>query len=418
MSSRQLALLLLWVNLASFLWFNILLVMQVAQLEEESRGLFSPIRGSVVEGGGGSSSSYDNDDVGGSDDNGDDDMGRSESHHYETRSYKSKTRNNHHRQSSPWDSLARVRTQRKPQLKAKLGDDFISPVANIATACVVKNIETGKCSMTLCHNDNQNNETLAFAHGPILRDNSIRGTTMMVSGKAHSGSGCALSHKHRFLYIHVLKSGGMTMKAFLKKALCGGSTQMPCVSGTNVLQIVDCGTALSHYPEYFVFSFVRNPYSRLYSGYSMATMYGKEEVGSNDLQRRREEKVVSFRDFALQPRVRQHVSQVSTSHYVPQSAFLYDKNSCPVFDYIGRLEHFQEDLLEILKLIGSRELLDAFHNGTLLQYEQSTAYGSRNLQHGANSLSRVYKDEQVRDAVAHEFASDFELFGYDAQVLP
>lgn len=229
---------------------------------------------------------------------------------------------------------------------------------------------------------------------------------MVLSGRAAAGSGCALSHKYTFVYVHVLKSGGMTIKAFLKRALCG-TTQMPCPTG--LLEIVDCAAALRQHQDYFVFSFVRNPFARLFSGYSMAIMYGKEENATFP-----EHPQFSFEDFALEQKTR-FKSHVSETHYAPQFVFLFDKKNCPVFDYVGRLENFDEDLNRILTLIGSPELEHALRNGTL-QHEQSTAYGSRSLQR--QSLAQAYSNEQVMRAVAWEYARDFQLFGYNATTVP
>ena len=175
---------------------------------------------------------------------------------------------------------------------------------------------------------------------------------MVLSGRAHAGSGCAVSHKYKFTYVHVLKSGGMTVKAFLKRALCG-TTQMPCPKGRDVLEILDCAAALYQHADYFVFSFVRNPYSRLYSGYSMAMLYDKNENASLLPQ-------VSFEDFVVKRETRSALSRVSETHYAPQSAFLFDRTHCPVFDFVGRLERFHEDLETVLSVIGSPELHHAF----------------------------------------------------------
>lgn len=297
----------------------------------------------------------------------------------------------------------------------KLPPNFTSPVAHIASTCAFKNTTSNTCSISHCPDRNVSATDGALYYEPfgaVLRDNTIRGTPMVVSGEAQSGSGCALSRRHGFIYIHVLKSGGMTVKAFLKRALCGGRTQMPCATGRDVLEIVNCGAALQQYPEYFVFSFVRNPYSRLYSGYSMAIMYDRRQ------QKEKAPPVLSFPDFALHKNIRAQASPVSASHYIPQSIFLFDGSDCPVFDFLGRLEHFEKDLVEILKIIDSRELIHAllFENGTL-QHEESTAYGSRNLllQGG---LKGVYANEEVKLAVAREYERDFRLFGYNVTTIP
>ena len=81
-----------------------------------------------------------------------------------------------------------------------------------------------------------------------------RGKCTKILGSAHAGSECALSEKYKFLYIHVLKSAGMSVKTFLKNALCG-TTAIPCPRGDDVLEIVDCSWAVmmhSSSDNYFI----------------------------------------------------------------------------------------------------------------------------------------------------------------------
>jgi len=417
MNARRLSILLFWAILASILWFNIVLVLEVASLEEESnaRELFS-IRGGASYSPPIKENQSDDDDHEANDDeddDDDDDGDYSPSNDNEEEDDETPTDDdeesingyNSNQRQPLWLFMAKKRTRQRHVI-AELPENFTSPVADIATACASKNPDTGVCSITPCHN----NTTTAphFTDGALLRDNNIRGTPMILSGKARAGSGCAVSRKHKFIYIHVLKSGGMTLKAFFKKALCDGSTEMPCQNGRDMLDIVDCRAALQQYPDFFVFSFVRNPYARLYSGYSMATLYGNE-----DAQQEQHSSQISFEQFALRPRIRDSMSPVSASHYVPQSVFLMDRHECPVYDFVGRLEHLEEDLLQVLHLIGAPELLQAFQKG-MLQHEQSTAYGSRMHQ----DLQQAYANDQVKKAVMHEYARDFESFGYDKMTVP
>lgn len=444
MTAKRLSFLLLWAIFGSILCLNLVLVSQLQN--DEKRGLFSlndssttPTQNtlgvknrhsSIVneaehEDGGSddaeSTDSGDNDDDDSADDN--DDQATVE---YDNTSLQHEE-GDHKKRIPVWSRhgfsaglqhrLGQRNDASNPSTITKLPPNFTSPVAHVAVStCAFKNTTSNTCSISHCPDRNGTATDGALYHEPfgaVLRDNTIRGTPMAVSGEAQSGSGCALSRRHGFIYIHVLKSGGMTVKAFLKRALCGGRTQMPCATGRDVLEIVNCGSALQQYPEYFVFSFVRNPYSRLYSGYSMAILYDRRQ------QKEKAAPVVlaSFPDFALHKNIRALASPVSASHYIPQSMFLFDGNDCPVFDFLGRLEHFEKDFIEILKIIDSRELIHAFENGTL-QHEESTAYGSRNLLLLQGGLKGAYANAEVKLAVAREYERDFRLFGYNVTTIP
>jgi hypothetical protein len=175
--------------------------------------------------------------------------------------------------------------------------DVYSPDSDRCLEVVgVKNII---CRLNPCHTRRKANQRLqrgfAVKYPDTFRlsDNSL---PMQIAGSAGSGSGCALSHKYRFLFIHNLKVGGTTTKSFLRKALCpapnDGASRRPktyavhrhgqgprmrtlrkpifqCTAGNETLQIVNCidGLRIAKEKSFFIWSFVRNPFSRLYSGY-------------------------------------------------------------------------------------------------------------------------------------------------------
>lgn len=179
--------------------------------------------------------------------------------------------------------------------------DHLAPIKDQSNVCAVKTDNTG--AIEWCDLDDTSLEERKYKGGFIHRDDAVRGAVMRVSGSAIAGSGCAMSTKYKFIYIHVLKSGGISLKGFLKDALCGTEDNSPpflfgsrawfsCKAGRNILQVVDCTQAIRQHPDYFVWSFIRNPYSRFYSGYAMAAGYERNP---------NEEPKFSFEDFALHP---------------------------------------------------------------------------------------------------------------------
>jgi hypothetical protein len=140
----------------------------------------------------------------------------------------------------------------------------------------------------------------------------------------------------------------------------------------------------------------------------------------------------AFRDFALASQLdRQKMSRTHSAHYLPQSKFLSDKNGCPIFDYVGRLEFYEEDLLRSIQLIEER-----YHSGNTdseplpptplmvhyrnrlgadgrIQAVNGTSFGKRrqdrNIDDGTAS---AYADRDVVDKVVREYRTDFNLFGY------
>lgn len=245
-------------------------------------------------------------------------------------------------------------------------------------------------------------------YGFVKHDGNSRGSAMMISGSAVAGSGCAISHKYKFVYIHVLKSGGMTIKGFLKNALCD-STAMPCEHGRDKLEIINCNRAVSQHPDYFVWSFVRNPFARMYSGFAMA-----------DSMRRKGRGHLPFQNFVRHPGLRSNWTLTARGHFAPQFKFLFDANQCPVFDFLGRLERFNEDMQVVLDQIKSPELQRYFdrHKEHGIR-DESTAFGQRKKMADHNGvLQKAYHAADLVELVAEEYATDFNLLRYDNSTVP
>jgi Sulfotransferase family len=200
------------------------------------------------------------------------------------------------RTSSPWSP-----TQKKPVKPLSMGEIAITGRKHFDTQgrpviCVERNVTTSRCQLHPCQHTMTNpTDEYGFI---VHQHNNTRGRRMAISGSAVSGSGCAISHTYKFVYIHVLKSGGMTVKTFLKRGLCG------MAASCEALKIVNCAKAIIDYPDYFSFSFVRNPFDRMYSAYSMAeSMKGQSNFQWN------------FQDFVLMNKTlrRRFTSYIETS---------------------------------------------------------------------------------------------------------
>ena len=311
---------------------------------------------------------------------------------------------------------------------------------------------------------------------------------MQVDGKANAGSGCAISHKYKFFFIHNLKVGGMTAKSFLKRALCRGGDPgnhtFKCSAGDDVLKIVDCksGLGLAKKQSYFVFSFVRNPYSRLFSGFAMAEGMANQRnekkkmeadnlknstfldeatrrknyavnstrhvAGSNAMSKQRKRIAnrkskyyppFSFRDFVMaSQQQRGRFSPTSRSHYLPQAMFLTDSNGCPVFDYVGKIEYYEDELHRIIYEIDRRyrashdvnEYDSISSNPLMVEYERSVKVNSGRInasrgtsfsakkkkKRGNYNMESAYSEVAVAEKVYNEFKVDFDLFGYSDDV--
>ena len=284
-----------------------------------------------------------------------------------------------------------------------------------------------------------------------------------VGGGKKWDSGCAVSHKYKFIYIHVLKSGGSAIKTFIRRSFCG-EEDPECESiDPQIIKPEKCRTILNAYPKYFVFSFVRNPFSRIYSMYSMTAGYppvkrkvrneknvisklliqghpleeGKDEFlkprqdlphydrpgGLKDLRNggRHLQEIVdtyNFTDFVMNPSERKFHTSMSASHYIQQTSFLFDKHNCPSFDFLGRVEYFDQDMKVILDHLKVPEMNEYFKTSGNTVKPVNT-WGSNNKKNSlGGDLRNIYKSQDVVDRVVHTYENDFRLLGYNTSTIP
>ena len=217
-----------------------------------------------------------------------------------------------------------------------------------------------RCEMYSCINKNgvfvetDSPDSSGYAGKFVHRDKDVTKEQMKRPGGKNWASGCVISRKYKFIYIHVLKSGGSATKEFIRNSLCGEDDKDCLRVNYYVVGTLGCKRAISEHADYFTFSFVRNPFSRIFSMYSMMDGFPihpdmKGKVTDS----------LPFKDFvSMNPRERKKYTKMHHSHYYNQTDFIFSKGSCPVFDFLGRVEHFDQDMRTILLHLNATEMLD------------------------------------------------------------
>lgn len=67
-----------------------------------------------------------------------------------------------------------------------------------------------------------------------------------------------------------------------------------------------------------------------------------------------------FSDFVLKPARRDLHTTMWPGHYDPQTDFIFPEegSQCPTFDFLGRLDHFDEDMRRVLNYLNATKMLD------------------------------------------------------------
>ena len=206
-----------------------------------------------------------------------------------------------------------------------------------------------------------------------------------------------VSHEARALFVHVQKTGGSTLQTVLLERLPGAEP----VTGLPGAKHAHLGAALRAHPElaaYWTFGFVRNPWARLWSWWSMIDRrkdqrdeghaWATRRVANNPFWSGVIEELPDFEAFVMEGperfgRLRK-----------PQLAYLEagDRRA----DFIGRTETFSDDLAQVCERLG---------------VEPPPAEPRRNA--GPSGSYRDHYTPAMRDRVAGLFRADLDAFGYE-----
>lgn len=207
-----------------------------------------------------------------------------------------------------------------------------------------------------------------------------------------------VSRTHRLVFIHVQKTGGMTVDALLRRTV-------PDVEHLSVGRWGRHGTMRSlvrkrpELADFFFFGFVRNPWSRMYSWHSMIMRRrhqveqlepgGRKGSGVNPFMAQVVQKYPTFESFVLD--APEEFRRLRT----PQLDYL--RAGTRRADFIGRTESLAEDLRTVFRM---REL------------SELRAVPQRNRSRGSAGGHREHYTPRMRRRVEEVFAPDIEEFGY------
>ena len=219
-----------------------------------------------------------------------------------------------------------------------------------------------------------------------------------------------ISLLHNYMYVEVPKVGCSTIKATLQKFEWGRPDYIwhsfddvhqrelsPLLTPRAVLDF----TERLNSGCWFQFCFVREPFSRLLSVYldKMCTPSSHRESFQNF---RRENGLtplsdITFEDFVFTISAQNYAEM--DNHWVPQHVLLcYERMQ---YDFVGRLENFEEDFKSVLSRIGA-----------------DAAYMTDLAPHRTDSRSKLdaYYSSELEEIVAAKYSEDFELFGYSKTI--
>jgi hypothetical protein len=209
-----------------------------------------------------------------------------------------------------------------------------------------------------------------------------------------------ISDSRQVLFVHVPKTGGVSVEDTVKEACPDARKARPALGRHATL-----GKILKHEPQvadYWMFGFVRNPWARMVSWYSMISQWdrrhgpasGKPQDVKHGSMRdgnemwRAAAAYADFSEFVM--RGTEELPRVGT----PQISYLRAPRHDRQVDFIGRTESFAEDLQRVQVQLG---------------LEPSVPVHKNKSRHGTY---HDYFTDETRQRIAEVYAEDVELFGY------
>lgn len=230
-----------------------------------------------------------------------------------------------------------------------------------------------------------------------------------------------ISHKHKCIYVHVPKVAGISIEQLFlddlkmdfnnRGALLLGVNPNKNIGPPRISNLVAKEYVGLHYisqelfDEYFKFSFVRNPYDRIFSFYKYLSY----------------DRLTSFENFVV--KYLPKAFEDSSIYYFiqPMYNYIYSDEGTNMVDFVGKLENIKNDV----KIIADRlKLVD--YNLQNKNVSESMGFKTK-VKRSARLINKqpeivldyLNKDAvknyngRMKNSMAKLYQKDFEYFGYE-----
>ncbi|MDG5490135.1 sulfotransferase family protein [Psychroserpens sp. SPM9] len=182
------------------------------------------------------------------------------------------------------------------------------------------------------------------------------------------------------IFVHIPKAGGISIIKSLYGEQANGF-------GHPTYQRFLKLFGKSDYNKYFKFTFVRNPWDRLYSAYSFLKKGGMNHLDKAFCN----EVLIDYPDFESFVMNWLNADNIENwIHFKPQYQFITDRNMALVVDFVGKFENFESDFKIIAEKLKMPVEL-GHHNKT--NNSKNTSYREVYTPEMKEKIRSLYKDD-------------------------
>lgn len=178
-------------------------------------------------------------------------------------------------------------------------------------------------------------------------------------------------------FIHIPKTGGTSITNILKH-----QTDTQQVTGHDTIRRFETPNQL------FIFTFVRNPFTRLVSTYFHELRKGEHNYNFEEYIKKSSGKGLLLR---------------------PQTSYINSNNKEKSISYIGKYENFETDLKFVLKKLNIKNYKIPHDNRNPIYDKQP------NLKQ-ESYYKYFYTEEWMKDWVRERYKDDFKQFNYELEI--
>jgi len=201
-----------------------------------------------------------------------------------------------------------------------------------------------------------------------------------------------ISEKYNFIFVHVQKTAGESIAMVLREH---ASDIKPLLSKHDFALKGKKALGEEQWKKYYKFTFVRNPWDRLVSWYSMAVNNGpRNKLWEYILKNSR-----NFEEFIKSCTQTVHDYDGEKNCFTNQLDYLTDEKGNMIVDFVGRYENLKEDFKKICNVI-NLPLVELPHERHKSKHTHYSAYYTH----------------EMREIVAQRYAKDIEFFGYRFEI--